>query len=316
MRSLLARLAVLGAFAVSMAACSNGSGTSLPFAGPPNNTAGSAGQFQSGGNGLSLIRFIQGSPDAFGTGFGGGGPTTTSVDVCVDNLPLGVTFPTVAYGTQSVLYSIPGGITHTIAVYPFLGAGQQGLECPTAPGPYLGVSTIKITTLNPAIGPAANSRLTVVLGGTKASGTLGLYVFGEPSYPIAPGGPAVVSHNAAPLFSVGKPTGVGFGICTTTVTPCAVPTVLAGAGSRPAPTAAGISTATINGTVTSGINAVPAGFYDGIGVAAGSPVPITSVVAPNSIAGQPYVVNLYAIDAPAGGLNLVPFVEQTLGFGF
>ncbi len=66
----------------------------------------------------------------------------------------------------------------------------------------------------------------------------------------------------------------------------------------------------------SGLNSVPAGFYDGIGVAAGVPVPITSIAAPNAVAGQPYVVKLYAIDAAAGGLNLVAVLEQTLGFGF
>ncbi|HEY6235894.1 MAG TPA: hypothetical protein VIW69_12400, partial [Candidatus Elarobacter sp.] len=63
MRSLLARLAVLGAFAVGMAACTNGSGGALPFAGPPNNAGGSQGQFQSGANSTALLRFVQGSPD-------------------------------------------------------------------------------------------------------------------------------------------------------------------------------------------------------------------------------------------------------------
>ena len=73
---------------------------------------------------------------------------------------------------------------------------------------------------------------------------------------------------------------------------------------------------TTNGSVTSGINSVPAGFFDGIGVAAGTPVPITSVAAPNAVAGQPYVITQYAYDGPAGGLNLISFVESTLGFGF
>jgi hypothetical protein len=310
MRSLLARLAVLSAFAVSMAACSNGNGTSLPFAGSPNNAGGSPGTIQSGGNGVALVRFIQGSPDS-------GAGAAKAVDVCIDNLPFNITAPTVNYGSASAsLFSVAAGIAHTIAVYPAItpSAGSvPGSECSTAPGPYFGSSAISVTTFTPALPPAANSRLTIVLGGTGAK--RGLYVFGEPNYAIAPGGPAVVSHNAAPTFTTGK-TGVGFGICTTTTTPCATATVLAGAGNRPAPTASSATAATINATVTSGINTIPAGFYDGAGVAAGNPVPITSVPAPSSIAGQPYVVDLYAIDAPAGGLNLLAIIEQTLGFGF
>src|ERR1700736_2347451 len=99
MRSLLARLAVLGTFAVATAACSNGSGGALPFSGPPNNAGGSQGQFQSGSNGQALLRFIQGSPDTFS--FFGGPPASGTVDVCVDNIPFGVLNPTVAYGTAS-----------------------------------------------------------------------------------------------------------------------------------------------------------------------------------------------------------------------
>jgi len=312
MRSLLVRLAVLGAFAVGMAACTNGSGGALPFAGPPNAAGGSQGQFQSGATGQALLRFIQGSPDLFST-FGGPPPSGT-VDVCVDNLPFGVLSPTTSYGTANPsLYSVPAGITHTVAVYPFLGNGMQGLECPTAPGPYLGTPPILVTTISPPVG----ARQTIVLGGTSATpGTFGLYIYTEPSFAITPAGNEVISHNAAPAFSTGKANGVGFGQCTTTVTPCTVAVNLTGAQAVAAPKKSSATAATVNGTVQSGINSVPAGFYDGIGVAAGSVVPITSVPAPNAVAGQPYVVQLYAIDGPAGGLNLVALVEQTLGYGF
>ena len=311
MRSLLARLAVLGAFAVGMAACSNGSGGALPFAGPPNNGGGSQGQFQSGANGTALLRFVQGSPDLFST-FGGPPPSGT-VDVCVDNLPLNVLGPTVAYGTASGLYAIAGGISHTVAVYPFLGNGMQGLECPTAPGPYLGTNPILVTT----IAPAVNTRQTLVLAGTSTvAGSFGLYLYTEPSFAITPAGNEVISHNAAPGFSTGKANGVGFGYCTTTVTPCTVATNLTGAQGLAKPNKSSATATVNNGTVVSGINFVPAGFYDGIGVPAGTVVPITSVPAPNAVAGQPYVVELYAIDAPAGGLNLIALVEQTLGYGF
>ncbi|MDB5073005.1 MAG: hypothetical protein JWM87_4116 [Candidatus Eremiobacteraeota bacterium] len=311
MRSLLVRLAVLGAFAVSMSACSGGTGNSLPFAGGPNNAGGTPGTIQSGGNNQTLLRFIQGSPDS-GTGASG------NVDVCVDNLPLNITGPSVNYGQASGLYAIPGGITHTISVFPGLGTptlsnGGSGAECPTAPGPYFFNAAIAVTTLTTA---ATNNRITVVLGGTAASGTKGLYVYQEPSYAVAPAGSEVISHNAAPGFSKGKP-GVGFGICTTTVAPCAVAAALTGAQSVAAPRIATVAASgTPNAFVQSPLNAIPAGFYDGIGVPAGIPVPITSIPAPSSVAGQPYVLNLYAIDGAAGGLNLIGFVEQTLGFGF
>ena len=304
MRSLLARLAVLGAFAVGTAACSNGSGGALPFAGPPNNAGGSQGQFQSGATSTALLRFIQGSPD-----FG-------AVDVCVDNLPFGVTSPAIGYGGSTGLFAVGGGISHTVAVYPTLGPSMVDLECPTAPGPYLGLTPIAVITISPGVGAGNPLRETIILGGTTAGATRGLYVFGEPSFAIAPAGNEVISHNAAPTFSIGKANGVGFGQCTTTVTPCTVPVNLTGAQAVAAPKRSSVTAPTINGNVQSGLNAIPAGFYDGIGVPAGTVVPITSVAAPNAVAGQPYVIQLYAIDGPAGGLNLVPVVEQTLGFGF
>ncbi|HXL60174.1 MAG TPA: hypothetical protein VN959_05800, partial [Mycobacterium sp.] len=307
MRSLLARLAVLGAFAVSVSACANGAGTSVPFAGAPNQAGGVPGTFQSGSNGQLLLRFIQGSPDAFT-------PPGGKVDVCLDNQPLGITGGTAAYGqvatggaSNGTLIEVAGGgITHTLSVYPGLpSAGSPGttagLECATAPGPYFFNSAVAVATLATPAG--SNIRWTAVLGGTAASGTLALYIFAEPTWQIPPAGNAVISHNAAPVYSTGKP-GVGFGTCSTTVTPCAVPAVLVGAGNIGKPTKAGIGpTTTTNLPVTSsGLNTIPAGFYDGTGVVAGVPVPVTSVPAPNVLAGQPYVVTQYAYDGPAGGL--------------
>jgi hypothetical protein len=236
----------------------------------------------------SLLRFVQGSPD------------TGTVDVCIDQLPFGgvVPAPAFAYGQRSNLYSIAGGVTHTVSVYNTV-VGSPGAECSTAPAPFSGSAPIGVATLT--IG--TNVRWTIVLGGTAASTTLGIYVFNEPTYATTPGGLS------------GK-TGVGFGTCTTTVTPCTTAVALTGSQNRAAPTASTGSTTVLNGTVSSGLASIPAGFYDGIGVPAGTPVPITSVAAPAPIAFQPYVVQIYALDGPAGGLNLLSFVEQTTGFGF
>jgi hypothetical protein len=307
MRSPLARLAALGAFAVTIAACSGGNGTTLPFAGPPNNAGGNNGSFQSGVTGTALLRFIQGSPDS------GTAPSGT-VDVCVDNLSFPLIAPVaVAYGKAVGPLAITSGVAHTVAVYASVSA-SPGVECSTAPAPFNGALPIKVTTLL----PVALGRQTVVLGGTAASGTaasstLGLYVFTEPTFPNAPGGPEAISHNAAPAFSALKT--VGFGTCPTVVTPCASPAALTGAQSVAAPKPSGSTATTPNTPVISGLAGVPAGFYDGIGVATGTPVPITSISVP-ALAGQPYVVQLYAIDGPAGGLNLLGIVESTVGFGF
>src|ERR1700760_2813547 len=245
MRSLLARLAALSAFAVSLAACQNGNGTSLPFAGPPNNAGGGSGTVQAGSNGAALIRFLQGSPDA------------GAVDVCIDNVPFGTSFQAIGYGKASTLFAIAGGITHTIAVYNAMTGPNAGAECATAPGPYFGAAALAVTTL----GVGNNVRWTVVLGGTKASSTFGLYVYNEATFPSPPAGSAAVSHNAAPAFSIGKPNGVGFGICTTTVSPCAVPVALSGAQGIAAPKISPPGAAVTNSSVTSGLNSVPAGFY-------------------------------------------------------
>jgi len=316
MRSLLARLAVLGALAVSLSACGGGTGNSLPFAGGPNQAGGSPGTIQSGANGQALIRFIQGSPDVTSAANPNG-----TVDVCVDNLSLGVLGGSAKYGAAATstansgtLASIPGGIPHTVSVFVTQpgGAGTTpGSECATAPGPFFGSAPLAVTTIS----PGNNVRLTIVLAGTAATKTFGLYVFAEPSFIIAPAGSEVISHNAAPAFSAGKP-GVGFGTCSTTVTPCVTAATLTGAGSVAPAKIATAAAAPTTTPVTSALAAIPAGFYDGIGVPAGVPVPITSVVAPTPPAGQPYIIDLYAIDGPAGGLNLVPITEQTLGYGF
>jgi hypothetical protein len=336
MRSLLARLAVLGAFAVSISGCT-GTGASLPFAGPPNNAGGVPGTFQGGSNGSMLVRFVNGAPDN-----GGGTPflSATNVDVCIDNFQFsgGAVAPLVPYGraasgangSQNTLVALAAGatagagVTHTISVFPSprdsTGAvisSQVGLECPTAPGPYLSSAPVAVTTLT----AVANTRITIVLGGSAAKGTLGLYIFNDPAFPTSPTSASAYWHNAAPDFSAARvapaPKTVGFGYCTTTVTPCAVATNLTGASSVPPGTKSAVAAAVLNNQSAQALlPLVPAGFFDGAGVLAGAVVPITSVATPALAAGQAPVYGLIAIDAPAGGLNLVVIPEQTNGYGF
>jgi hypothetical protein len=300
MRNLHARLVLLGAFAAIVSACTNGGGGALPFAGAPNAAGGSTGTFQSGASSTALLRFVQGSPDY------------ASVDICVDNIPFGVTAPSLTYGNATAnLYAISGGISHTVSVFPSIGAAFAGNECSTAPGPYLGTVAIAVTTIAPGTG-GNPARETIVLGGRAAGGTLGLYVYGEPSFAATPPTEAI-SHNAAPAFTAASANkSVGFGY----IPMGGVPTNLTGATGVGAPTIAGTTVAVVNANVVSTLPAVPASFYDGAGVTAGTVVPIKTVAAPGQVAGQPYVIQLYAIDAAAGGLNLVVVPEQTTGFGF
>lgn len=318
MRSQLIRLAALGTLAVSMSACGGGNGTALPYAGGPNNGGGQTGTYQSGSNGQALLRFIQGSPDVATAK----NPTGT-VDVCVDSLALGVIGGTASYGkaatstaNSGTLVSVPGGISHTISVYNTLGSGAGGFgtagsECATAPGPYFGLPPLAVTT----IVPGNNVRWTIVLGGTAATNTFGFYVFSEPSFVIAPAGNEVISHNAAPAFTKAN-AAVGFGTCSTTVTPCATPATLPGAGDLTTPAVATAGASSVKAGTTSALPAIPAGFFDGVGVTMGTVVPVFSTPAPSPPAGQPYIIDLYAIDAPAAGLSLVAVSEQTLGYGF
>jgi len=192
-------------------------------------------------------------------------------------------------------------VTHTLAV--FSNPEPPGPPCSTAP---------RASTVLP-IGSAV--RRAVILGGTAASSTLGLYIYKEPTYPFPPSGSAVIPHNAAPAFSAGKPFGVGLGMCTTTVTPCATAVTLIASQGLPPATVSG-SSAVLNGTFYLGLTSIPAGFYDGIGVPAGTVVPLTSTTAPAPIPFQAYIAQLYAVDGPAGGLSLIRLLETTQGFTF
>ena len=302
MRSLLARLAVLSAFAVSLSACSNGNGSTLPFAGPPNNAGGTSGTVQTGSNGQALIRFVQGSPDY------------AKVDVCIDQASFGITSPAVPYGAASNIFAIAGGINHVISVYPTAGA-SAGAECATAPGPYFATAPIKTATLN----VGSNVRWSVVFGGTSAGKTLGFYVFNDPTYVIPPPGAVTLSYNAAPTYSAlagNANKSVGFGYVATTGGPV---TTLPGAGSvAPAKVTTSTATSVVGAPVASALTVVPpASFVDGAGVTSGAIVPAGTTPAPAaSTTGQPYVVQLYAVDAAAGGLNLIAVLDQVLGYGF
>jgi hypothetical protein len=292
MRSLLARLAVLGAFAVSMSACSNGpGGTSLPFSGPPNNAGGNTGLLQSGATGSALLRFVHGAPD-IGT-----------VDICVDQASAGGTVSTkVAYkGFTLSPVVIPSGIAHTISIYtvPTTGAGT---ECATAPGPYFGSAAVASTTLN----PAANSRNFLVLGGRSGS-TLGLYYYSGVSFANAPTAPEAQGFNASPTF--GK---VGLGYIVG-----AVNANLFTSLNAPAPSKSTGTVTTAGSFGLAPLSAQPASFYVGKPVVSGTVVPLTVGSAAGAITGSTYVADVFSVDSMnATGVDVVSISEPTIGYGF
>jgi hypothetical protein len=154
----------------------------------------------------------------------------------------------------------------------------------------------------------------VVLGGTT-KGNLGLYVFTEPSFAAAAAGPEAIAHNAAPTFSASgaDPLGtVGFGY---EATAGGAPTTIPGEGSVALGKESSGATATANASVVGAVPQQVALFYDGAGVSSGTVVPIATAT-PTITPAQPYVIDLYAIDAAGGSLGLVAVQETTVGYGF
>jgi hypothetical protein len=298
MRSLLARLAVLGAFAVSMSACSNGAGgTSLPFSGPPNNAGGNSGLLQTGANGSALLRFVHGAPDV------------GAVDVCVDQASVaGTALTKIAYkGFTINPVVIPSGIAHTIAVYNTLTVSGTfpGEQCATAPGPFFGSAPLAVTTLN----PGANTRNFLVLGGRSGS-TLGLYYYTGTAFPNSPTTPQAQGFDASPTF--GK-VGIGTTVGGTNVTLFA--SLNAPAVSKPTGT---VTTAGSSGVAS--LTGQPSSFQVGKPVSSTS-VPIvplaTTSAATLATAGSTYVADIFSIDSTnTAGVDVVSIFEPTSGYGF
>ncbi len=298
MRSLLARLAVLGAFAVSVSACSNGvGGTSLPFAGPPNNAGGNTGLLQSGANGSALLRFVQGSPDI------------GAVDVCIDQASVGGASSTqIKFKGYSLSpFVLPSGIAHTVAVYPastFAGT-SPGEECATAPGPFFGTSAIAVTTLSPAV----NTRSYLVLGG-RAGSTLGLYYYPAPAtFVNPPTTPEAQAFDASPTF--GK-VGIAYSLPPAGALTNLVSSLNAPTKSKPTETVT-----TAGSSAVTPLPGQPNSFYVGKPVAAGTVVPlVTESAAPLSTGGT-YVADVFSIDSTnAVGVDIISVPEPTIGYGF
>ncbi|HTJ28709.1 MAG TPA: hypothetical protein VMA36_21325 [Candidatus Limnocylindria bacterium] len=297
MRSLLARLAVLGAFAVSVSACGGGSATSLPVAGPPNNNGGTVSIYQSGANGTALVRFVQGSPDV------------GSVLFCIDQSSA-YSAPSVAY-KGTALFAVPGTLSHVISVY----AASAGPACASAPGKINGTAPIATTMITTTL----STRTLVALGG-RAGSTLGLYVWTAPTFPVAPSAPQAIGYNDAPTFGA-----VGFGYQATAG--AAVTTIAGLASVNPPAKPATTTSATPTAAVTGALPAIPATFVDG--KPATPIVPLGTYTVPAALAspstsapgtpviGQVYVPDLIAVDsAAAAKLDIVVIAEPTTGYGF
>jgi hypothetical protein len=294
MRSRLARLAVLGAFAASMSACSNGGGgTSLPFAGAPNNAGGNTGLLQSGATGSALLRFVHGAPDV-GT-----------VDICVDQASVGGSVSTkIAYkGFMLTPVVIPSGIAHTVTVYTVPSTGA-GTECATAPGPYFGNAAVASTTLN----AAANSRNYIVLGGRSGS-TQGLYYYpAATTFVNPPTTPEAQGFNASPTF--GK-AGLGY------IPSGGAPTNLFASLNAPVASKVAATVTTAGSFGLAALPAQPTSFYVGKPATTGTVVPLTTEFAAPLITGNTYVADVFSIDSTnIAGVDVISVSEPTIGYGF
>lgn len=296
MRSLFT-LPLIGALALSIAACSNGSGgTSLPFNGPPNGTGGSSGTVQGGSTGVALMRYVQGSPDIGGT------------DICIDETSIGGSASTnIPYeGYNATPLAVPAGITHTVSIYRTLtpAEGGAGAECATAPGPYFGSPALGVTT----IAPVANTRFYLVLGGRVGS-TFGLFFYPGPgSFATAPASPQAQLFDASPSFGA-----AGFGFVSTTGTSA----TLVGSLNPPLPSSVTATVTTPNSYALATFAASPASVYVGRPATGAPVVPLATKPAPGAIAGNPYVVDLISVDATTGaGVDIVAIPEPTSGYGF
>ncbi|HZO94787.1 MAG TPA: hypothetical protein VFB22_13670 [Candidatus Baltobacteraceae bacterium] len=289
MRRRHARPSLCALLAVALGGCAVG-GTSLPYAGPPNNAGGGSGSNVPAGTGSALIRFVQGS-----VGY-------ASVDVCVDQLPLAYTGSSVAYSHASALYAVSGGngSAHVISVYAPTAGTAPGSECATAPGPYFGEAPIAYTVLSP---PASTtgSRLTVVLGG-RGTATSALYVFAEPDFAAVPAGIQAVAHNVAE----GEPLTFGY---------------LSASGDTPIPGETSVPIAKPSGTTAvvnqaTGPSLLPTQPSSPLTFTAQAYVEPTpaevSVGAPSS----PATYELYAVNGANNFLSLIAVQETTTGYGF
>jgi hypothetical protein len=298
MRSPLARLVALGAFAVSIAACSNGNGSTLPFAGPPNNAGGNNGSFQSGGSGIALLRFVQGAPDI------------GAVDVCIDQSPSTALSNLKYKAVSSAPLSVTAGIPHTIAVYAVPAAGP-GTECATAPGSFSNAGVLTAPLATTTWNAGVNARGYFVLGG-RVGLNLGLYfsVFSTP-FLIAPTSPQAIAINGSPAF--GR---AGLGYALTTGGPVAN---IPGAGNLAAPARSSPTgtVATTGASVLAALPAQPAQFAVGKGVTTGTIVPLATQTAATGPAGSTYVALVVSVDsATPAGVDVVSAFEPTAGIGF
>jgi len=276
--------------AVTLAGCTAG-GSSLPYAGPPNNAGGGSGTNVPSGTGSAVIRFVQGSP-AYGT-----------VVVCVDQLPLAYTQSGVPYGTASGLFAVSGGSgsAHVVSVYAPTPGVPMGSQCATAPGPYFGQPAIASTVVSPPAS-TAGSRLTVVLGGTTA-GAVALYVFAEPDFAVVPSGIQAVAHNTA----VGGP--VIFSYMT-----ASGPTVIPGEDAVPLAKKSG-TTAVVN--QPAGPSLLPVQPSSPLTFEAGMYVDPTHTAVTVGPPSSPATYELYAIASTnMNGIGLVVVQETTTGLGF
>jgi len=263
------------------------------------------------------IRFVQGSPDY------------ANVDVCVDNLAFG------NHGADRCLQprvrvvrrcraAFFGHIVSVLSEPRAPPSAVQGVECATAPGPFFGTPAIggdgrfrPPGQRAPHSTARADSCLWAGTGPRKSIRPSGLYVYTDPVLPSSRRWHRnAISHNAAPAFQRDNPDPLVNRLRIWFGEPDRDP----GRALRRDENIVGTPPICEFGNLELAGHLATAQRAGGVlrRPRGGKryPRPAHHHRRTGAANGQSYVVQLYAVDAAAGGLGLVGVVEQSVGYGF
>lgn len=304
MRSFITRLATVGIIAMAVSGCSGSSSSLSPSGNVPGTNGQSQGVVNNAGNGgNALLRLVHGSPDL--------GP----VDICLDNQQVAFAAPyktivqfSTFVGTHALIINQAGGGCRPVAFKPAVPASA-------GPPATAAVPAVAATIIG-SVAAAANTRYSVVVAGSFKNGvgsTLAVVPFTDPALPSA-GQAQVVFHNASPAagasialgaFPITPQGGSLPGQFTPAVAYKALATypALPGFASDIAQQIGFSGATTVGGVPTATLypGSIPAAPGPNANVA--TKPSYTGNVLP---AGNDQVLQIYAVDAPAGGTT--PFI--------